>query len=296
MHQALAWAVATGAFLLFAGMVQRARAASGGGRKAAGARRDGFLAHRRRLREMREKHRLDGDREKARDERARQREEARDERARQREADREERQRERDREQYGDDGQPPRRNIRSVIRLRPEKPDDGGTEEAGGTGKPPARDDGEAPREPEPPAHRKPPPDPPLPPTPPRPTGGTAVTSPAIRTGIEDLIGAIDRIRAAATAGNAKAKLAALRACSAACTGFAQMAMTLARQMAEQGHYGPEITERVSAAGIHLTAAASAFSDSANGVATLLNMRLGDLPESGRQAPHHAELSETGAR
>ena len=113
---------------------------------------------------------------------------------------------------------------------------------------------------------------------------------------VEELISAIDRIRAHAAAGNIKAKLYALRACQEACSRFAAMAAMLAQQMAEHGHYGPEITERISAAGIHLTAAASAFSESANALVTLMNRKVGEMPGSGQQAPHHAELSETGAR
>ena len=121
------------------------------------------------------------------------------------------------------------------------------------------------------------------------------MTTPAI-LGVDDLITAIGGIRAQAAAGNAKVKLAALRACQAACTRFATMAAMLAKQMTEQGRYGPEITDKISTAGTHLTAASSSFSEAANALATLLNLRLGEMPESGRQAPHHHELSETGAR
>lgn len=304
MHQALSWLLAIAAVALFLGTLQRARLARGGGsRKAAGPRRAGFLAHRRELRRIREKGRQDRLRDEAKH--------------RHRLAEGEHRIREQAARAASGAGRAASgaaEGVRRVIRLKPEKPGDGDEPQDA----PPPRNRPGGPEDPpgaprQPPRQPPPGPEPPAPPpAPPRPSpppqsppapapapanGGTAtVTSPAVVGGIEDLITAIDRIRARAAAGNAKAKLAALRACSAACLRFAQMAMTLARQMAEQGHYGPEITERASAAGIHLTAAASAFSDSANGVATLLNMRLVDMPESGRQAPHHAELSETGAR
>jgi hypothetical protein len=122
------------------------------------------------------------------------------------------------------------------------------------------------------------------------------VTSPAIYTGIEDLFTAVDRIRTAARAGNVWAKLAALAACNVACARFAAMAQALARDMGDLSHFGPEITEPASTAAIHLTAAASAFAESHSNLKSLLDLRLGDVPGSGRQAPHHAELSETGAR
>jgi hypothetical protein len=122
------------------------------------------------------------------------------------------------------------------------------------------------------------------------------VTTPAIRANVEDLITSIDRIRAGAFAGNAHAKLAALAACNVACARFAAMAQALSRDMGDVSHFGPEITEPASTAGIHLTAAASAFAESHASLKTLLDMRMGEVPGSGRQAPHHAELSETGAR
>ena len=316
MHAGVDWAVAIVAVLVLAGMVRRARQAHGGGSRRPGSRRGqsrkgGWLAHRRRLREMREKHRLDAIRDEARHRRQAEREEARA--AREREADREWR------EEHGDEPRPRRRGAAKTLRLRlrPDgttEPDD--APDAPGTGRDgripvsedaprddPGDDDGPGfpppvpdPGPPGPPPPARKPASEPAPAPAPATREGNPVSIPAIRTGIEDLITAIGRIRAGAMAGNAKAKLAALKVCSEACARFAAMAVQIARQMAEQGHYGPEITERISAAGMHLTAAASAFSDSANGLETLLNLRLGEMPQSGRQAPHHAELSETGAR
>lgn len=117
----------------------------------------------------------------------------------------------------------------------------------------------------------------------------------AIIPGIEDLLTAVDRIRAMAVAGNVHAKRAALSACSVACTRFAAMAASLARALAEQ-HYDTAITEPISTAAVHLTATASAFAEAESSLKALLDMRLGQVPGSGRQAPDRSELTETGAR
>jgi len=74
------------------------------------------------------------------------------------------------------------------------------------------------------------------------------------------------------------------------------MSQMLARAMAEPGsNYGPEITEPCSKAGQHLQAAAMAYSEADAALSTLINMTVGDLATSPRQAPHHTELTEAGA-
>jgi hypothetical protein len=75
------------------------------------------------------------------------------------------------------------------------------------------------------------------------------------------------------------------------------MLQMLARQMAEPGqNYGPEITEPLQKGGQNLTATAMSLSESDASITSLINMTLGDVATSPRQAPHHAELSESGAR
>jgi len=67
--------------------------------------------------------------------------------------------------------------------------------------------------------------------------------------------------------------------------------------MAEPGsNYGPEITEPLAKGAQNLTATAMSISESDAALATLVNTTVGDLATSPRQAPHHSELSESGAR
>jgi hypothetical protein len=71
----------------------------------------------------------------------------------------------------------------------------------------------------------------------------------------------------------------------------------LSRTMSEPGsNYGPEITEPLAKAAEHLQAAAMAFGESDTNLGTLVNMSVGELADSARQAPNHAELSENGSR
>jgi hypothetical protein len=70
----------------------------------------------------------------------------------------------------------------------------------------------------------------------------------------------------------------------------------MARAMSEPGsNYGAEITEPLSKAATHMQAAAMSISEGDANLSTLINMSVGDLANSARQAPHHAELSENGS-
>jgi len=74
------------------------------------------------------------------------------------------------------------------------------------------------------------------------------------------------------------------------------MAAMLSRSMSEpSSNYGPEITEPAAKSAEHLQAAAMAFGESDTNLTTLLNMSVGELASSARQAPHHGELSENGS-
>lgn len=113
----------------------------------------------------------------------------------------------------------------------------------------------------------------------------------------EKLIEGINEIYAKAGAGGIHAKREAIQSAHEACVRFSGMLQMLARQMAEPGqNYGPEITEPLQKGGQNLTATAMSLSESDASITSLINMTLGDVATSPRQAPHHAELSESGAR
>lgn len=149
------------------------------------------------------------------------------------------------------------------------------------------------------------PPAPPPPAAPPSPStangssGRTATMAAAgTSTGAaEQLIQGINQIHAAAASGNIHAKHAAIKAYVEGAQRFSATMAMLGRQLAEPGmHYGPEITEPLNKMAVHLQAAAMAGSESDTALTTLLAMSVGDLANSGRQAPHYAELSENGSR
>jgi hypothetical protein len=112
----------------------------------------------------------------------------------------------------------------------------------------------------------------------------------------EKLIEGVNEVHAAAGAGGVHAKHGAIKACTEGSLRFSAMAGMMSRAMSEPGaNYGPEITEPLAKAGVHLQAAAMAFSESDAALSTLLSMSVGDLANSSRQAPHHTELSENGS-
>ena len=141
-----------------------------------------------------------------------------------------------------------------------------------------------------------PPPQAMTPPAPASTNGGTTVAAGTSTASAEKLIEGINEIYAKAASGGIHAKQEAVKAAHEACVRFAAMSQMLARTMAEPDHnYGPEITEPCSKAGQHLQAAAMAYSEADAAISTLINMTVGDLAASPRQAPHHRELSESGA-
>lgn len=113
---------------------------------------------------------------------------------------------------------------------------------------------------------------------------------------VEDLVNGINRIHAEATTGNIHAKLRGIKACEEACVRFAAMLQMMARSMSEPGsNYGQEITEPIAQAGTQMQAAAMALSESDAATTSLINMNVGELAQSSRQAPHNSELTETGS-
>jgi hypothetical protein len=75
------------------------------------------------------------------------------------------------------------------------------------------------------------------------------------------------------------------------------MASMLSRSMSEPGsNYGTEITEPLAKAAQHEQAAAMAYAEADAALASLMQMSVGELATSQRQAPHNTELSENGSR
>lgn len=143
-----------------------------------------------------------------------------------------------------------------------------------------------------------PPPGPHRPPAPTASHGGTAVMAAAgtSTASAEKLIEGVNEIHAHAATGNIHRKREAIAAGHEGAVRFASMLAMLARMMAEPGsNYGPEITEPLAKAAQHCQAAAITISESDAALTSLLNMRVADLADSPRQAPHHSELTESGA-
>ena len=113
--------------------------------------------------------------------------------------------------------------------------------------------------------------------------------------GTEQLVEGINQVHAAAVSGNIKAKLQGIMASNEGAVRFGQMTSMLSRTMSDESNYGPEITEPIAKASQHLQAAAMALAESGDALMTLMNMRVGDLADSPRQAPHNSELSENGS-
>jgi hypothetical protein len=113
----------------------------------------------------------------------------------------------------------------------------------------------------------------------------------------EAVVGGINSIAAHARNGNILAKRRAMLALIALCTRCASMSASLSRALAEPGqHYGPEVTEPIAGGASHLAAAAAKFAEADSALATLLKNSLAETMASGRQVPHHDELTATGAR
>lgn len=113
----------------------------------------------------------------------------------------------------------------------------------------------------------------------------------------EKLIEGVNEIHVHAASGNIIAKQEALAAAYEAASRFAATMDMLGRQMSEpDNHYGNEITEPVRTAGTHLRAAATVIAEGKSHLDTLIAMSLGEVAASGRQAPHHSQLSESGSR
>lgn len=114
--------------------------------------------------------------------------------------------------------------------------------------------------------------------------------------GAEQFIDGLNQIHATAAAGGINAKQGGIKSATEASIRFDAMLQMLARQMSEAGRYGPEITEPIAKAATHLQAAAMNLGEADTAITTLKHMQVGELAMSARQAPHHDELNEAGAR
>jgi len=206
---------------------------------------------------------------------------------------------------------PPKRTLRQRLKLAPYEPapaDPGDGGSTNGTPSPAGNGRGLWPGSDEEPVtddpstrepyswERQPGPDRTPEPAPTSTNGGTPVAGTSTASA-EKLIEGINEIHAHAQSGGIHAKQEAVKATHEASVRFAAMVQMLARQMSEPGqNYGPEITEPLAQAGNHHQAAAMSLSESDAAISTLINMTVGDLARSARQAPHHEELSESGSR
>ena len=141
-------------------------------------------------------------------------------------------------------------------------------------------------------------PSPQAPPKPAQPasTNGGTVAAGTSTASAEKLIEGINEIHAHAASGGIHAKREALAAMHEAAVRFAAMGQMVARTMSEPGsNYGNEITEPIAKGAQQFQAGAITIGEAEANLTTLINMTVGDLATSARQAPHHRELSENGA-
>jgi hypothetical protein len=108
------------------------------------------------------------------------------------------------------------------------------------------------------------------------------------------MVDGLQRVHQHAAAGNLRTKQWAIKVCAELCTRLSSLLLMMSRTLAERG-YGPEISEPLARAGTMAQAAAMACGESDTAITSLANMRVGELADSPRQAPHREELSETGA-
>lgn len=179
---------------------------------------------------------------------------------------------------------PRRRTVRSrVIRLGDPAPSPPSPE-------PPARDGAQ----PDAPRTGRPAPGPTTPPP-----GGTPVTTPDAPLavpGVEPMINGAAALLRHAMSGGVQAKRRAVLGNAAALRAQARALRALATAMAEPGqHYGPEVWEPVHAVAARLDSAASALEE-ADARLRPIARTAEELRAAGVQAPHHAEMSETGSR
>lgn len=118
-------------------------------------------------------------------------------------------------------------------------------------------------------------------------TGGSAVAVP----GVEQVIEGSAALRRHGMAGNAQAKRRAVLGNAAAIDVLAGNVRALAQAMAEPDqHYGPEVTEPMTGAAAHLTAASTVLYE-LDGRLRAIIRAMEELAASGVQPPHHEQMA-----
>lgn len=108
--------------------------------------------------------------------------------------------------------------------------------------------------------------------------------------GVEPIVEGSAALRRHAMGGNAQAKRRAILGNAAAIDVLAGNIRALAQAMAEPDqHYGPEVTEPLTAAASHLTAASTVLYE-LDGRLRAIIRAAGELAASGVQAPHHEQM------
>lgn len=123
------------------------------------------------------------------------------------------------------------------------------------------------------------------------------MTSPAIAvTAVEDVLLGIDRSADTGIAGNVHAKRRALAEIAAVLARCDSAITRMQKAMTEEGLYGAEITDPMTGPADMAASAARDLGEVDSVIRGLLKIPAGELAGSGYRVPHHAELSETGAR
>ncbi len=113
----------------------------------------------------------------------------------------------------------------------------------------------------------------------------------------EEIINGLSKLQAQALSGNMIDKHEVVKVLTEVAIRSGTTVTTISRAMAEpDSHYGPEITEPIAKADTHFQAAGMVLGEADTGMATLGNETLRGIAQSGRQAPHYSELSESGGR
>ena len=112
---------------------------------------------------------------------------------------------------------------------------------------------------------------------------------------VEQAVNGMHQVHTRASSGNIRVKHWAVKACAELFTRQAAMLQLLSVALAD-ARYGPEICEPMAQAASFARAAALCCGQSDAAMSSLVNMTVGDLADSPRQAPDRQELSETGAR
>ena len=106
-----------------------------------------------------------------------------------------------------------------------------------------------------------------------------------------DMFSSANILNGHARSGGIHAKLRATRVYEEAYAQLEASLQEMARDMQENGQYPAMVWEPIYTAASHVKAASMAMGESANGIASLMAMPVGELAASPVRAPHHDELN-----